>query len=256
MNILKNIKRNIISTLAILMLLFLIIIYVHSIYTLNNTKVEASIEFQNPIDERLSEKGFTQNQINQMKDRQKEMLLEEGKVIEVITKNYMLDEKVFSLKTTIEKLKEKNGYKYFRFTSEGTWNKKPKSELKDIIAVSWSDEFTLKEDFCYIDYRGLENQDEDDVMRESVGLEKGISHQINLRAGKDENRIVQVVEVYTNAKNSGSANVVSDYAHATLGIGDITAQFSGDEEFADIEFSAGHTIKFERASDSYIDFKY
>ncbi|SHH54467.1 hypothetical protein [Tepidibacter thalassicus] len=268
--------KAIVATLTISMLLFPMGIHANSIDASNNTQTKSSIEVQNQnlMDEKLSEMGFTKNQIRKMKDSQKEMLLEKGEVVEIVTKNYMLDKnghlkkmpkrmkrsimsrKVFSLERIIEKLKTKNGKKRFKFKTIGTWHKNPKVELKDIIAISWSDNFTLKNDYCYIEYRGGDSQDEDDVMIDNIDAEKGISHQINLRIGKDEKRIVQIVEVYTDDNNSGSANVVSDYAHAIIGLGDITAKFSGNKDSASIAFSASPTILFNRASDSYVYFDY
>lgn len=78
-----------------------------------------------------------------------------------------------------EDLTEKNyeDYDKWQFNAQGNWVINPKYEFTDVIALSWSDDFTLKSSKCTIDnssYRTSVNK---------IAAEEGVAYDVDLQLG-------------------------------------------------------------------------
>lgn len=156
----------------------------------------------------------------------------------------------FKLTTVAQRITEKgSSYDNFKFTVEGQWKVNPNWEFTDTIAVAWSDEFTLYQDYAYI------NGYSTDTSRAKVNAEKGVAYDVDLQLGKKEESILLIAKVYKN-NSTGTANVVGEYGHVELAARDISVSFSGGSGGAEIGMSVGIVDNLNMAVPDYEDFTY
>lgn len=109
----------------------------------------------------------------------------------------------------------------------------PAMTLKDKIAISWSDEFTLEMSNAGIRPRGELGFSTDRVLLAEVEPEKGLAYELDTTAGDEEFSISCWV---TRPPYSGTANVVGGFAHTILGG---TPSVSFGSTGASVGFSGG-----------------
>jgi hypothetical protein len=124
--------------------------------------------------------------------------------------------------------------------------------------LAWSDNFTLYSDYCsysnYVNGGWVTTS----CPRNNVDAEAGVSHDIDLPAASNftGGEYTQVAKVNLYPATVGSANVVAQYAHQTVGIGGITAGFSGGEGLPAIGFEANFNTTYEKSVPTYKYFEY
>lgn len=165
---------------------------------------------------------------------------------------------ILTITTIVERVyqKDRTLYDNFKFTVIATWSSgNPIMNLTDKIAMAWSDNFTLYSDSC-VNYTNLNPSGTyNGTIRSSVAAEAGISYDIQMKYGVNvateySKGCKLTVYVYKN-NSSGTANVVGEYAHKTVGITAINASFSSTPN---VSFSGGAV--WEEGSPSYSDFAY
>ncbi|MFP3786260.1 hypothetical protein, partial [Burkholderia sp. SIMBA_024] len=120
----------------------------------------------------------------------------------------------FKMTVVAQRITEKgSGYDNFRFVAEGDWIETPFYEFTDKIALSWSDDFTLYSDSSYI-HNGVVS-DYTNTIRSTVDPEKGVSYDVNLRLGNNDDSVFLIAKVY-KPNETGTANVVAEYGHVEI----------------------------------------
>lgn len=150
-----------------------------------------------------------------------------------------------------EDLTEKNyeDYDKWQFNAQGNWVINPKYEFTDVIALSWSDDFTLKSSKCTIDnssYRTSVNK---------IAAEEGVAYDVDLQLGYTDKKILLTAEVYKYVDNPGrnSANIVGEYGHLEIKPSSVTVGFDSGKN---ISMSASLGTNLEMASPDSDNFTY
>lgn len=145
----------------------------------------------------------------------------------------------------------------FIFIATGEWLVNPLFEFTDCIGITWSDEFTLYDDYGYAytaNYMGtgVPLYDFDALTLNDVSAEQGFAYDANLLLFERQNEITIVGKVYKD-DSSGSANVCASYGHVIITASSIDVSFSSGKE---IGMSVGITSGIEMASPDYDYFNY
>ncbi len=145
----------------------------------------------------------------------------------------------------------------FIFVATGEWLVNPLFEFTDCIGITWSDEFTLYDDYGYAyteNYMGtgIPLYDYNALTLNDVSPEQGFAYDANLLLFERQNEITIVGKVYKDA-SSGSANVCASYGHVIITASSIDVSFSSGKE---IGMSVGITSGIEMASPDYDYFNY
>lgn len=125
----------------------------------------------------------------------------------------------------VYQISEKPGKDNFKFHAYAEWNSQPILHLTDKLAMAWSDDFTLYYDSCKLYNDIWPSGAFGYCTRSSVTPEAGVSYDCPMRIGAggytpafDSYAFLLSAKVYKD-NSSGSANVVSQYAHKTFGLG-------------------------------------
>lgn len=143
----------------------------------------------------------------------------------------------------------------FKFVATGEWLVNPFFEFTDCIGISWSDDFTLYDDYGYTyteDYHGMPYYNFDALTRNDVSAEEGVAHDVDLLLFDRQEEITLVAKVY-KANSSGSANVCASYGHVVVRASSVDVSFSSGQE---IGMSVGFGAGIEKASPAYASFNY
>lgn len=143
----------------------------------------------------------------------------------------------------------------FKFVATGEWLVNPLYEFTDCIGISWSDDFTLYDDYGYTytkDYNGLPFFNFDALTRNDVSAEEGVAHDVDLLLFDRQDEVTLVAKVY-KANSSGSANVCASYGHVIITASSVDVSFSKGKE---ISMSVGFASGIKKASPEYESFDY
>lgn len=145
----------------------------------------------------------------------------------------------------------------FIFTAEGNWKETPFFEFTDVIALSWSDEFTLFSHSAYI-YEGCDPicYDYTRTTLNTIKPEEGVAYDVDLQTGHNDEAVFLKATVYKLPNSTGSANVVAEYGHVELTARDITVNFAAGKGGAEIGMSVGFGANLEKAVPAFDDFTY
>ncbi len=160
----------------------------------------------------------------------------------------------FELTVVATRINEKSGDNY-KFVACGKWIVNPFYEFTDGIGISWSDEFTLYEDYGYTyskNSSGIPFYNFDAVVRNEVVPEAGVAHDVDLNLGDRQDEIYLIAKVYKD-DSSGSANVIATYGHVVIRPSSIDVSISSGKE---IGMSVGLASDIEMASPDYDYFNY
>lgn len=163
----------------------------------------------------------------------------------------------FKLTTVVQRIYDKDSKSYdnFRFAVEGTWIKNPTWEFTDTIAVAWSDEFTLYQDYARIYADGVNSGSTLGATRAKVDPEKGVAYDIDLKTGKRESGIILTAKVYKH-NSTGTATVAGEYGHVEITGRDVSISFGGGREGASVNMSIGFGASLNMAKPDYASFTY
>ncbi|OIU71065.1 hypothetical protein [Rossellomorea aquimaris] len=149
------------------------------------------------------------------------------------------------------------GENVYQFHAEGDWKVNPNYEFTDVIALAWSDNFTLEDDLAYT----LEDMGNDYLERDYIGLirndvdpEAGLGYDVDLVLGEDEEAVV-LQAIVSAPEESGRANLVAEYGHLEISASDVTLGFSGGSS-PSVTMEAGFNTNLEKASPAYDSFDY
>lgn len=137
----------------------------------------------------------------------------------------------------------------FRLNAQGTWHTNPFYEFTDVIALSWSDEFTLENESCTID--GSNSRTSKSV----VGLEKGIAYEVDLQLGAEDKVILLTADVYkfVDSPSTNNADVSGEYGHIQIKPSKVSLNFNEDNS---IPMSVSFGTKLTKALPSSSSFTY
>lgn len=107
------------------------------------------------------------------------------------------------------------------FTLKEQWLIQPAMHMQDKMALAWSDNLTLQSTSCLV-YNVNTSVSYLNSLAE-VDSEKGCAYMIPNQPGDGYYIMDATVDI---SDTHGSANVVGNYAHKTIGFGGITASFS------------------------------
>jgi hypothetical protein len=165
--------------------------------------------------------------------------------------------------TAVERITEKGtGYDNFKFTALGNWKTQPMIHDTDKMAMAWSDNFTLYSSDC-VSYRTTTDPNvlsttRTGVTKSSVIPEAGVSYDLKTYTGPDMTRdktgilvsFRMTAKVYKN-NSTGTANLVAQYAHKTIGLTGITVTLS-----ASPSISFGGAVMYDVSEPAYSDWSY
>lgn len=145
----------------------------------------------------------------------------------------------------------------FVFVATGEWLVNPLYEFTDCIGITWSDEFTLYDDYGFAytkDYMGLgiPFYNYDALTLNDVSPEQGFAYDANLLLFDRQDEITIVGKVYKE-DSSGSANVCASYGHVIIRASSVDVSFSSGNEVA---MSVGFVSDIQMASPDYEPFNY
>ncbi len=140
----------------------------------------------------------------------------------------------------------------FKFVATGEWLVNPIYEFTDCIGITWSDEFTLYDDYGYAYTEIYNDYDYDALTLNDVVPEQGFAYDANLLLFSRQDEITIVGKVYKD-NDSGSANVCASYGHVIIRPSSIDVSFSSGKE---IGMSVGLASSIEMASPDYDYFNY
>ncbi|MGM0751781.1 MAG: hypothetical protein ACQET6_07585 [Bacillota bacterium] len=149
------------------------------------------------------------------------------------------------------------GENTYKFHAEGDWKVNPNYEFTDVIALAWTDNFTLEDDLAFTleDMgKGYLEPDYTGLTRNKVDGEAGVGYDVDLVLGEDEEEVV-LQALVTKPNTSGRANLVGEYGHLELRPSDITLGFSLGAQ-PSVSMSAGIGTNLEKASPAYDAFDY
>jgi len=125
----------------------------------------------------------------------------------------------------VYRIYEKAGKDNFLFQAYALWHSQPIMHLMDKLALAWSDDFTLYQDKCKLYNDMWPNGEYGYCLRSNVTPEAGISYDCPMQIGAGgysfsfySEAFLMSAKVYKD-NSTGSANVVSQYAHKTIGLG-------------------------------------
>jgi len=127
---------------------------------------------------------------------------------------YQMPESDYKLTVLVTRIEGKGPqYDNFTFLAQGVWKINPFFEFTDKIALSWSNDFILFNDFSthYIEKNGKITSSPG--VKAEANTKSGVAHKINLVLNATDRNTVLVAQVY-KTNSSGTANVVAGYAHA------------------------------------------
>ncbi|HZG55318.1 hypothetical protein [Paenibacillus sp.] len=158
----------------------------------------------------------------------------------------------FKMTTVAQRIYElSTSYDNFQFITEGDWIVNPNYEFTDAIALAWSDEFTVYDDYSYIISGNW--YDYSRTSLNAVVPEGGVGYDVDLQVGTDDDAVFLVATVYKNA-TTGTANVVGEYGHVEIMASSIGLGFSSTPP--SVSMSVGFQSNLEKASPAYDDFAY
>ncbi|MBQ8579050.1 MAG: hypothetical protein IJ449_13955 [Clostridia bacterium] len=145
----------------------------------------------------------------------------------------------------------------FLFATTVTWYINPTWELTDLIAMCWSDEFTIYDTYAY--GYGIKDgystssylEDSSFTLKETTP-ETGVEWAWNLKLDVVESEGVICAIVGLPSGSSGSANLCGGYAHTVGAVFDLDAAFSDKS----ISFTSALGMGFESAVPDVIGFSY
>jgi hypothetical protein len=149
------------------------------------------------------------------------------------------------------------GENTYKFHAEGDWKVNPNYEFTDVIALAWTDNFTLEDDLAFTleDLgKGYLEADYTGLTRNKVDGEAGVGYDVDLVLGEDEEEVV-LQALVTAPDTSGRANLVGEYGHLELRPSDISLGFSLGAQ-PSVSMSAGLGTNLEKASPAYDAFDY
>jgi len=120
----------------------------------------------------------------------------------------------------------------FKFVATGQWLVNPVFEFTDCIGITWSDEFTLYDDYGYAytkDYHGSPFFNYNAVTLNAVAPEQGLSYDVDLLLFERQDEITIVSKVY-KPESLGSAKVCTSYGHVIIRPSSVDTSFSEGEE--------------------------
>lgn len=220
------------------------------------------VDLQKKINSLNFDSSIPESKINSLSEATlNELSKDEGEIISIQKLNKNLDtgdpslvqpftmpKSDFELDVVVQRISEKgDNYDNFKFVATGDWKETPFFEFTDVIAIAWSDDFTLYRDYAYIDHGWITTNQ----TRKKVDNEKGVAYNVDLEVGETDKEAVLVAKVY-KSNSSGEANVSAEYGHVELTARSVTVGFSG----SDISMSVGIGANLEMASPDYAYFDY
>lgn len=143
----------------------------------------------------------------------------------------LIDPSLMSLIISVQRTQtQQSTYDYFIFTSKAQWLSVPTVRSLDILAIAWSDNFTMHASDCKAYYSILgyvsgKTQIENTVPEAGVSYRVETSHTSN-HANYPISYVVE--HAYVKKINStDTANVMTKYAHKTLTIGSLSSSITG-----------------------------
>ena len=125
---------------------------------------------------------------------------------------------------------QQSTYDYFIFTSKAQWLSVPTVRSLDLLAIAWSDNFTMHASDCKA-YYSILGYVSGKTQLENTVPEAGVSYQVETSHTSNYANypISYVVEhAYVKKINStDTANVMTKYAHKTLTIGSLSSSITG-----------------------------
>lgn len=163
----------------------------------------------------------------------------------------------YSMTLVAQRISEKgSSYDNFKFTAEGRWLVNPFWELTDSIAVGWSDNFVMYND--YATHYGLlgAQQYAWSCTRDTIKNQIGVGYDVDLKSGCDDWKTILVAKVYKN-NGTGVGSVKTEYMHTSMSPSNPTIGISlGSDSKPQFSFSVSGATRKENASPAYADFTY
>ncbi len=136
-----------------------------------------------------------------------------------------IDPSMMSMTLAVQRTQtQQTTYDYFIFTAKADWLNIPSVRSYDLLAVAWSDEFTMHASDCKAYYSTLGYVSSETVV-ENMTAEAGISCEVNTIHrvnGTNYPLDYAVLHAYVKKYDStDTANVVAKYAHKTVTVGSL-----------------------------------
>lgn len=172
---------------------------------------------------------------------------------QVTTSSYQINPSDFDLTLAVVRINSP-GYDEYVITNTGEWAKyEPLWNLTDIIATSWSDDFTLLDESCvYQGYNAKHGWYHESCSIKKIDAEEGIAHNVNLRVDHTDKAAQQTINI-RKSDSQGTMNVVGEYCHVTIGLSNILVTFGAGSA---VGFAAGlGTVLYEAEPEfQYIEY--
>ncbi len=143
----------------------------------------------------------------------------------------------------------------FKFVATGQWLVNPFFEFTDCMGITWSDEFTLYDDYGYAytkDYHGVPRFNYDALTLNAIAPEQGFSYDVDLLLFDRQDEITIVGKVY-KPESLGNAKVCASYGHVIIRPSSVGTSFSEGEEIGmDVGIFAG--IKMALPAGGFFDY--
>lgn len=150
---------------------------------------------------------------------------------------------------TAENIYDPIGIDRLKFNAQGTWHTNPFYEFTDVIALSWSDDFTLDSYNCTID------GDNSRAQASTIAPEKGIACEVDLQLGNEDRIILLTADVYkfVDDTNTNTTDFSGEYGHVQIKPSVVSIEFNEDNT---ISMSTSFGTKLIKALPSYTSFIY
>lgn len=161
----------------------------------------------------------------------------------------------FTMTVVAQRINEKSGDN-FKFTATGNWKINPVWQLVDTIALSWDGGFSVYNDYSYLQGFSGTNQYLHSGVRKSISSTKGVSHNLDLKAGAREEKAVLVAKV-VKSNSSGYATAVGRYGHVELKGSISSVSFTAStSDKPSISFTGTVGARINPSSPGYTTFQY
>lgn len=138
---------------------------------------------------------------------------------------------------------------YYDIVAYAKWVDLPVWYLTDTIATAWSSDFSLDSDWCGLSWDSFETFE--NCIRSDVILNKGVAHEADIRFMK-HNFIKQELTIWRpKQSNPYNLQIVTSYAHQTLGLGSVSVGFNIGLSGPSISFEVSGAAAIEKGSPAY-----